>query len=341
MMDFVAEKPLNLLFATAAYEFAELGKPPSNRREFVRWLATGGVPPPNVGFLSWNRVVPRAPKPYATRLVGSGDTPEQQSQIADALYARLVWAQYGFNVVDITDSLASALLLTRTGLFDGLAWPYPAFALRTPPGLLTVKDASGVARNIPFLVAHRYDEGLRISAFCEDKREIWADQLNDWYVRFSEADDIEMLYAAKVTQVYTHADSDKEMESELRYKAIRLVVNFVSWLATRPFKEAGSPSNKAAKQAACKRRTYPVWTFGKDVKLPAELRAIARKSVADTLWEQQVRYVVRGHFRRKPGAKNSTESVEKAAPHQKVWISPFWKGPEGGPTWTHTYKTEP
>jgi hypothetical protein len=123
--------------------------------------------------------------------------------------------------------------------------------------------------------------------------------------------------------------------------ATRIVRNLALWINA-----SGLPkdSDSGRKRSAPKRpnpkdqATPQTWFLGRDVKLSPELRRMASevalgqsKHTAVEGWRVRMRHVVRGHWKQQFHG-------EGRAQRKRIWVEPYWRGPEGGAAWSHLYQ---
>lgn len=317
-------------FQCALDAYRNFGAPPDCFQTYVEWI---------------NRHRNVAALRYLCLVAGS-TTSEQQSQILLEVLAQLRWVQYGAPVCDITAGLAGALLLTRTTPLSEIQWPFPALVLRPPRGILSiVSQFTGKPVDVVFIAAHRIAETegrvrIRITLHSEDHGQIWIDHRPEWFDRYVQTDDsAEILADMKWVQATTFDLPDRDpRDDDTWQRALRLVLNFLSWFSAQPGGIAsGMPHNRAANrplQQPAPEDAAPIWVFGREVKLSPELRAAAVASLDARQhrdWAVMARHIVRGHFRNQPCGEGRQQI-------RRIWISPFWRGPEGAARWQHIYR---
>lgn len=250
----------------------------------------------------------------------------------EALHRAAMWARAGFNELQLSDGLTTALLLTDVPRVDPdeLRLPFDCFAVRLPQGL------------IPFFVP---DAGTSRQEWCEllwvarysnkfgERIRLWVDWRGLTIAREYESD------------WSTVHDGGEELadEDDIALDAcFRLLRNFLLWLADREGLKAHRPESVPKKLQEKRERsgeTWPTsWVFGREVTLRPELRRAAvemalgrSKRHAVDGWKVRARFAVRGHW------KNQAHGPGRAL-RRRQWIAPFWKGPETGEAFAHIYR---
>ncbi len=75
------------------------------------------------------------------------------------------------------------------------------------------------------------------------------------------------------------------------------------------------------------------WDVGRTIKIGPTLVRAARAGSREVALRLKHRHIVRGHYRDQ--AHGTARALRK-----KIWIMPFWKGPEDGAALVHTYKLD-
>lgn len=283
-------------------------------------------------------------------LPGAFETdPETVREHLHALHNCGRWAQYGFNVFELTPDFAASLLLTEPAPLEGeeLALPFPCFFIRLPPGIVPV-FVRGEQRWADGIWCHRFKSfhfthGAHTDFF---RWTVESKGLALWKDRFPTNID-DPVDQSKFNPTW---DGDPPVcpEDEISHqKALRIVKNLCSWLdATGGLEGHPKPQPPRLKKKGSKERrqaveegAWPhVWLFGQTVKLRPELKRMATeyalvesKDHAVPGWKVRVQHMVRGHFKNQPHG-------EGRALRTRRWIEPYWRGPEGAAAWAHIYE---
>jgi hypothetical protein len=218
------------------------------------------------------------------------------------------WAQYGFNVFELAPDFAAGLLLTDPApLEEELKFPFPCFFVRLPPGIVPM-FSDGKQLWAEGVWCHRFKSTHRSLGEHTDffRWTIERKSLSLWRDRFpTNLDDPEDNSYYNLT---LEGDPPYVPEDDIALdKALRIVKN---------------------------------WMFGQNVKLRPELRRLASefalaqsKDHAVPGWKLRVQHVVRGHFKFQPHGEGRTQ-------RKRIWVEPYWRGPEGTAAWAHIYQAD-
>jgi hypothetical protein len=316
---------------------------PGNYKDWSR-MSLGN---PGYKNLLMNMLGPNSLECISTSKLSPEPTP-MLSEMINYAYALSRWAAYGYNVFDLTHSLAAAFILTEPpplSEFAELKSPFPSIRFRIPDGFVPVfkgdrqlwahrlifhfysatEDRTGTAEQEPWLHWRVVDdEGLAVWRERPIKQ-LWTDREGELMVYNVTPDDPPPVPEDMVT-----------LE-----RSFRILHNFLSWLEATGGMDRHKPLGHGNKRAASvKGGTSDVpstrtWLFGSEVKLSRELReaasdlSLGHKATRDG-WKVRVKHVVRGHWKPNLSAKLG----------RKVWVEPYWRGPEGKEGWGHLYTTE-
>lgn len=249
------------------------------------------------------------------------------------------WAEFGFNLFDLSQDLAAAFILTEPPPTPegGLHLPFPTFCIRIPDGVVPL-FSFGKQLWADTLWAHQFSGLHRSEGETKFLRVIAGKKsLMVWRDRYpSNIDDPKDEDFFSNTLI---GDPPLQEEDALTTSAaLRVLKNLIAWLdsmgglSSQPKPEPPHLKRKASQESRERVASgvWPhVWFFGKEVKLGYELRRLASEVVlggskdhAVSGWKVRVRHVVRGHWK----------------PSQSRWIQPYWRGPEGAAAWSHIYK---
>lgn len=269
------------------------------------------------------------------------------SQAAQSLHLAGRWAQFGFNVFDLSPDLAAAFLLTDPAPIEGeLKLPFPCFFIRLPPGIVPVfvhgqqHWAEGIWCHR--FVSYRTKDGASAPFFRWTIEWKW---VNLWTDRAPT--DVEGPSDGPMYNQIWNGDPPHVPEDEISTdRALRIIRNLVSWLDasggieghTKPQPPHVKRNNKDRRHILETGAWPHVWFFGGNVKLRPELRRLAREfalasSEKHSLpgWQLHVKHAVRGHWKRQAHG-------EGLALRKRRWIEPYWRGPEGAAAWAHIYE---
>jgi hypothetical protein len=262
-----------------------------------------------------------------------------------AMYRAARWAHFGFNVFQLTHSLAAGLLLTEPAdINEPPNMPYPCFCITVPPGV------------VPF--------------FLEGEQH-WADEV--WMHRYEAIDTLtgelapfyrwSVGYKAvtlwRLRREYELDRKDRDTfhfwipgedeppvpEDDITEQiSLRLILNVCSWLSSvgglQDKHKSFRSKNKLKKKRAGKfKKPGPItWILGREVKLDRVIReaatdfALGRSNKPRAGWKQRVQTVVRGHFQHYWVGKGEDK---KRVPK---WKDPYAKNKDANVAYAHLYK---
>ena len=260
------------------------------------------------------------------------------------------WGQYGYPTFELTDGLASGLLMTKcNGLrVSAMQPPFPSLAVMLPfpdsPLRLEGRPVKGVFlhrirfpnKDIEpeFIKAHDAKAPLEVIRDLSARTTSWrpgtsiillvksGSQTDDIYAHsLAFPDDGEAAEAWFGRTAYESKDS----RSRCVALAVRLLMNLFTY--TEAQKGEGGISFKKGYPKPIPDPTAQRWLLGKEIKLPRELRQVARQlsdmTVSPRTWKLTMKMAVRGHWRDQPCGPGRSET-------KRIWISPYWKGPIDG-----------
>jgi hypothetical protein len=114
-------------------------------------------------------------------------------------------------------------------------------------------------------------------------------------------------------------------EAPLLSRLRRLLLNVTSYIeAAGPLPAQKREKNAAPAAVEKTHKHAPLFDVGRCVKLDGRIRAALTESAGDSSghkWTLAQRFIVRGHWRNQAVGPGRTQ-------RKRVWIEPFWKGPE-------------
>ena len=259
-----------------------------------------------------------------------------QSTIA-RLFFCFLWVRNGMPIFNLTHSLAAVCLLTDPPSVnaDDFKFSFSAYTIRIPSGFISFTDIND---HQPLWV-----DTIHVSRV----KEVNKDGLTVERVRLdliSEDGKQFIWHVARGTEPFTEKSpgsvpdetgflEDKDMRA--LQMAARVVLNLQTWIDCNGKGEKAN-SRKDVKGKAPAREVPAVWIVGKEVKLGVELRRLASEfSLGEKRsppgWKLRMRFCVRGHWKMQPCGPGGTE-------RKRIFVEPYWKGPEGAAAWQHVYK---
>jgi hypothetical protein len=249
------------------------------------------------------------------------------------------WVDAACPVIQIPHTYAAALMATDPPAeLDEVRPPWPAFIVQVPSGMLTIRDE----------VENRRVEVRNITVayqFCE------ARQRMEWYVTTLTETSVSIFRTGVSTQELIDADlkllgstaddafcfdldtEDKRTEMLL----YRLVVNVcVAMENPDNFK---APKNEHSSKPRREQKVPPdnrIFKLGKPLEL--DLRPKLKEYLSHGSKRREgappsVQFLVRGHWKMQVHGKGRLE-------RKRIWITPFWKGPDGTPVLSRPHRVE-
>lgn len=241
-------------------------------------------------------------------------------KILDALFLAR-WAECGLPVFSLTHSLLASLLLTDPPKFSGQL-PFPAFFISIPPGFISAFcKQSGRRENLQRITIQKF---VSVGGVPHLYMELQTQAGGP-------------ILACPIDQVDRLSAETEEGLADARSVALcwRLVLNLVAWIEAH-----GNGISNKQKRSTFKtegNQDFPeTWILGQEIKLSPELRRLAVEYAAGNEkatpgWKLRMRFCVRGHWKMQPCGPGGTE-------RKRIFVEPYWKGPEGAAAWQHVYK---
>lgn len=270
----------------------------------------------------------------------------------------LRWKGLGCPTFTLTPDLTAKLILTDPSkvAVSEVKLPFPAMLVDVPLGFLTCNDHEGKRQEIRHLLFHsvvvdRSDDEAELELLYRDealKRHIDLRERapNHWHVvllgeRMDGAiihqeiklpenallEDIMPTYGEGSSLPFSTADK------RTSWVAVLLLTNLVLYINSLPV--LGKPrTEKSGFTKKTRKSSRRIYELGTEIKLSEELRRAAQDTGAQTPkpgWELRSRFTVRGHWRNQPCGIRGQD-------RKRIWIDPYWKGPELGEQLERNYK---
>lgn len=285
-----------------------------------------------------------APRAALEHIFRRNSNPDDERRLVSRLYWSTRWYSFGCPAVTIDRNLAASLMTTEIAeeLIDAVRPPWDCFTVRLPADLM---EEAG----IPFthLIIHRYVLTFETNNFdeapesargvVERLKEHLQKKSGTVWAFFGSSDEADYLMEIEKLAVllgkeegeYLVADSfDIGIlpENRLVHALARLVVG-ICHLAENP---------NAMRRKSIKKKQHQRWRFSKlpltteyvlaaDVPVKVDCtEAIGAYIRGDRKALPRFQYLVRGHWR------NQVHGPGRMA-RKRIWIQPYWKGPEDMP----------
>lgn len=266
------------------------------------------------------------------------ESSEDKSNRLTEMHWAARWASFGLPVFQLTHGLTAALLLTEPPPFElaDFHLPFPAFSISVPSTFVPFLEAGGTS-SAELINVHCFasaDEGDLTSDLLQI--DIRTRMRNLWFRKpVGEITSVER-------EVYVFGgDSYTMIEDDYRTieVALRLVRNLAAWIEIHGHGELENrqrkPGSSYTKNNAVAAPT--VFVLGREIKIAPELRRIATEVALGEKhggpgWKLRMRYCVRGHWKNQVCGEGRQD-------RKRIFVEPYWKGPEGAAAWAHVYDT--
>lgn len=250
------------------------------------------------------------------------------SHAGTALHGRwcLAWASAGYNVFELGNDFTAAMLLTdpRAIDFDALRLPFPAILVTIPDRFAVGVEGGHYTKihlgHVDGAWQIYATDGVRVldARLAEGKEFSW--------------DAIDRLDRAIGDETILEADADVAARRTIAHVAFGMLAYVTATeRALEPRPDAAPPNRRTGAPTTEKRPT--TWAVGRTIRIAPELVRVARAGTREVALRLKNRWIVRGHYRDQPHGPGRAE-------RRRIWIEPFWKGPEDGAALVHTYRPE-
>lgn len=252
-----------------------------------------------------------------------------------------IWSKNGCPVLRLTHGLAAALMLTEPPDLKGeeLKLPFPVFCIHIPSGIIPIYNRHNEQQWADLIWVYRFlgrhfrfgsTDFIRWTAQY-GQTEVWRDR----YPKNLDDEDDEKLYSLLPGEPAPGKEDQISLVSSLR-----LIKNLCFWLeGTRALEKIEPSKKKKPKTKKASKKAYkgpPVTTYvlGREVKVQSQLRdmaseiALGRTRNAPSGWKLRLRHVVHGHWKNQAHGKGLKL-------RKRIWVEPYWRGPEGEEAWKH------
>lgn len=126
---------------------------------------------------------------------------------------------------------------------------------------------------------------------------------------------------------------DDDADRRARHAIRRIVFGALAYLSAVPSAMERSDTVRKKKRKHDDSQEPTRWEAGRTVRISPALVRAARSGDHEVALRLKYRHIVRGHYRDQP---HGPKRVER----RRIWIAPFWRGPEDGAELVHTYKLD-
>lgn len=277
-------------------------------------------------------------------------------------YAR--WLKFGMSVFKPTEDLFASLVLTDpTNVEPELVCPpFPTFFVVLPPKTFFSTGADGGKDEELKMVMINHVK--TIPKELRDGPISLKDAVNERHVELvnfmlvgptvflvdsipvlgkSDWSTEDWLTANQPKTMWMNVEQDdRDLFTRLAFR--RFYINFCLFITERGKgqREQTYTTRSAKRRNKRKNRTGRMepatWVIGREVKIEKELISGAKDYInsgrsPNSGWKIKKRSIVRGHWRNQACGSGRSE-------RKKIWIEPFWRGPEAGTKVQHIYTTD-
>jgi hypothetical protein len=296
--------------------------------------------------------------PVADRSMAGMSRSDAEGGMGEAMRAIDAWRRCGFPTIEPSARLTASLMSTSLRGIDDVRFPWEAFAIIVPTGLLNAEDTDGTRFAVTSVLVQSVNGSVEVNVcgsvpVSRDQQEREDDAVAKLLAErrprsVAETEELARLYHPATTVAELLGDPDDLHEANprtadkddlgptnARILALvgRLVIGCALEMATVSTK--GSPPGVRSEKS--RRSGEPrLWVFKltRDVKI--DVRAAVTAYVAGGGRSPTVQSLVRGHWKNQPHGPRS--SLRKW-----IHVEPFWRGPEDAPiaVRSHVLRGEP
>lgn len=275
------------------------------------------------------------------------------------------WAHHGFNVFRLDEATFARLALTDPPdlPIEELRLPYNAIRLEIPSGFLPIASEEGRTHYVRWLDIGYFPSSkgpksllpltaaraLRAVLRVGDEPPAAGIRFDGRWVLWARCPDLAVggtlntLQAAKGITLhdFVHGNTaavrlafDMEEEAASLVSAVRVVTNFCLALDAQVLHPQQRVNRRKQKRSQVARPT--VFVFDKsdvDMCLLESAQAVGHGKNAALEWKVKSRFIVRGHWRNQACGPGMHE-------RKRIFIEPYWKGPDTADGYAHLYKTD-
>jgi hypothetical protein len=245
------------------------------------------------------------------------------------------WADQGFPVVQMGHKYAAALMATAVTVDEeDIRPPWHALYILVPSKLLYVRDPStGKNHEVTAVSAQHMvnDEGEKRWSYV-----IHSGPISLWRHGVLVHEMLEADVTSGVDWSTYSFNVDVDPEDERTYSLVQRLILNICLAMSHP--DNVKPLGKSSKLAPSEIRRHPeplvrTYQVGKPIKLDC------RSAIHDFVTGKRrsgpvVQVLVRGHWKSQPHGP-------KRAYRKRIWIEPYWRGPEDAPILTRPHELEP
>lgn len=297
-------------------------------------------------------------------LINRGIMPSQTKHGADHMMHTdlgrwmLSWARHGHNVIDMSPDFVASMLLTDARAIDisEVKMPFAGVLMTIPDGFAKGADGPSYTKihltELPRSAVDRIEMSDQVADLCASMPPSRVlDVLDRCDATFAAAGDAQCLQihvSNGVTVLDTLVERDglswdgiDKLPDNIGDDADREAARTARQIAFCALAYIGSVSGSLERREVTRRKARSsddakrptTWDVGRTIKISPELVRLARSGSREVAFRIKHRHIVRGHYRDQPIGHKRSE-------RKRIWIAPFWKGPEEGAKLVHTYRLD-
>ena len=262
---------------------------------------------------------------------------DHSADVFNSMIWHIRWAQFGMPTLKLTEKQAASFAISNVDYSSLDEWklPWKAFLMPVPNGILSCDGApvravsvyqANTAATTAAGLPRRLDGGY---IFRVDAGSCAKDSISLW-IR-GRTENFKQLLEGKLDE-----DPDTLPVSDAEYTARRLgvtmLINAVSFI-NHGYEPVQLEHKKQKKGRRASRLQPKPTSYKLDVPVSIDVTKHVRQYMCGTLEEKMytVRWLVRGHYRQQAYGPGRSQ-------RKRVWIEPFWKGPEAANMKAKDYK---
>ena len=263
------------------------------------------------------------------------------------------WANWGYPSFNLTEDFFKVIAISDLGECDGPTnLPFPSFVIHLPASNLFGGCRTLFIHEMPRVAKELEDGTFFMRDLRMDGARMWITEKENAFVVYSD-----WLKETSVSTAAKHgSDADMPEEDDQRLDlAFRLLGNLLLYINQHGgLPAAGEKKLGADVHIEREHKTLPRFRVGRPIKLAPKLRQVMEMTDHKSAWKLMARFAVRGHWRnQKIGPTTKLEEqcslkqanlrhtlmqvdeypatfvcLECGCFRERMFIEPFWKGPE-------------
>lgn len=276
----------------------------------------------------------------------------------------MAWARHGYNTFDLSADFVAAMLLTDARELDisEVRLPFGGVLMLIPDGF--ARGVEGLSYTKIHITEIRRNEHAQLEVggqlidildkltieqaqkVVTDSEKKLKDEPPSLLTRLANEEPMLHIYATDGAHVLDTYVDRKDLswssfddlpdhvedadDRRARHTLRQIVFGTLAYMgAVKDAAERVAPESPK-KRAAKEEPSVVRWTVGRTIRINPELVRSVRAGAREVAFRLKHRHIVRGHYRNQAHGPRRAERT-------RIWIMPFWKGPEAGAELVHTY----